>query len=74
MVVADDGDNTIGNPCPVVDRKTGTIFLLLTHNLGKDTERTIRDWHQQGTRSSLGHEERRRRPSPGRSQMTLPKM
>jgi hypothetical protein len=39
QVVAADGDNTVGNPCPVVDAKTGTIWLLLTHNLGRDNER-----------------------------------
>ena len=27
IVVADDGGHTIGNPCPVVDRETGTIWL-----------------------------------------------
>jgi sialidase-1 len=26
-VIADDGDHTIGNPCPVVDRRTGVIWL-----------------------------------------------
>jgi len=26
----DDGDNTCGNPCPVVDRTTGSIWLLMT--------------------------------------------
>ncbi len=41
QVVWDDGANTCGNPCPVVDRKTGTIWLLLTHNLGADTEAKI---------------------------------
>jgi len=40
-VVADDGPNTIGNPCPVVDG--GTIWLLLTRNLGSDTEGRIFD-------------------------------
>lgn len=40
-VVWDDGANTCGNPCPVLDRKTGTIVLLLTHNLGTDTESKI---------------------------------
>lgn len=43
QVVADDGANTVGNPCPVVDRKTGTIYLWLTWNHGKDTEKLIRD-------------------------------
>ena len=41
QVVWDDGGNTCGNPCPVVDRDTGTIWLLLTWNLGTDHERTI---------------------------------
>lgn len=40
-VVWDDGANTCGNPCPVVDAKTGAIVLLLTHNLGTDTEAKI---------------------------------
>jgi sialidase-1 len=37
----DDEGNTCGNPCPVVDEKTGTIFLLSTHNLGIDKEHAI---------------------------------
>ena len=41
QVVWDEQDNTCGNPCPVVDRDTGTIWLLLTQNLGKDTEKEI---------------------------------
>jgi sialidase-1 len=41
QVVWDDGDNTCGNPCPVIDAKTGTIWLLLTHNIGSDTESAI---------------------------------
>jgi sialidase-1 len=41
QVVWDDGTNTCGNPCPVVDAATGTIWLLVTHNLGKDTEAEI---------------------------------
>jgi sialidase-1 len=40
-VIADDGANTVGNPCPVVDRKTGVIWLLTTHNLGTDREKDI---------------------------------
>jgi sialidase-1 len=51
QVVWDDADNTCGNPCPVVDRKTGTIWLLLTHNLGKDTEAMILDRKSKGTRT-----------------------
>lgn len=41
QVVWDDDANTCGNPCPVVERDTGTIWLLLTHNLGKDTQAQI---------------------------------
>src|SRR5262245_12934459 len=50
QVVWDEGTNTCGNPCPVVDARTGTIWLLLTHNLGKDTEAKIVDGTSQGTR------------------------
>lgn len=41
QVVWDDAANTCGNPCPVIDAKTGTIWLLMTHNLGTDTEAMI---------------------------------
>jgi sialidase-1 len=41
MVIWDDSTNTCGNPCPVVDRTTGTIWLLMTHNLGRDKEGDI---------------------------------
>jgi len=41
IVVWDDGTNTCGNPCPVVDRETGTIWLLLTWNRGDDAESRI---------------------------------
>lgn len=40
-VVWNDGANTCGNPCPVVDRDTGTIWLAMTWNLGTDHERDI---------------------------------
>ncbi len=50
-VIADDGPNTFGNPCPVVDRATGTIWLLLTHNLGQDAERRIIQRTSTGTRT-----------------------
>ncbi|MBT3202184.1 MAG: exo-alpha-sialidase, partial [Phycisphaerales bacterium] len=36
QVIWDDAKNTCGNCCPVVDRKTGTIHLLMTWNLGTD--------------------------------------
>lgn len=52
QVVWDDGDNTCGNPCPVVDRSTGTIWLPLTHNLGQDKESQIVDGTSKGTRTA----------------------
>jgi sialidase-1 len=41
QVIWDDGVNTCGNPCPVIDDKTGRVWLLLTWNLGSDDEREI---------------------------------
>lgn len=40
-VVASDGDNTLGNPCLLTDRKTATIWMGLTRSLGSDTEEGI---------------------------------
>lgn len=40
-VLRDDGPNTCGNPCLVVDDETGDMLLLMTHNLGHDTEPEI---------------------------------
>ncbi len=51
QIVWDDADNTCGNPCPVVDRQSGTIFLLMTHNLGSDTEEMIAGGKSKGTRT-----------------------
>jgi sialidase-1 len=51
QVVWDDGPNTCGNPCPVVERQTGTIWLLLTHNLGTDRESEIMAGSSRGTRT-----------------------
>src|SRR5204863_3668194 len=31
QVVWEDRGNTCGNPCPLVDRDSGTIWLLMTH-------------------------------------------
>ena len=50
-VVWDDADNTCGNPCPVVDQRTGTIWLLATHNLGTDKESEIIPKKSKGTRT-----------------------
>ncbi|WP_129714720.1 exo-alpha-sialidase [Pedobacter sp. SYP-B3415] len=35
-VIWSDGENTCGNPAPVVDESTGKIHLLMTWNLGSD--------------------------------------
>lgn len=51
QLVWDDGDNTCGNPCPVLDAATGTIWLLLTHNLGTDHEKEIAARTSKGTRT-----------------------
>jgi sialidase-1 len=42
QIVWDDGPNTCGNPCPVLDRDTGTIWLLLTWNSGSLHESKIK--------------------------------
>lgn len=41
QVIADMGSDTIGNPCPVQDRKTGVIWLPLTSNSGTISEKRI---------------------------------
>jgi sialidase-1 len=41
ITVADFGPDTIGNPAPVVDRRTGNIWLLLTRNPGDVQEKRI---------------------------------
>lgn len=51
QVIWDDGPNTCGNPCAVVDQSDGTIWLLLTHNLGKDTEAQIIGGTSKGSRT-----------------------
>ncbi|WP_216844080.1 exo-alpha-sialidase [Phytoactinopolyspora alkaliphila] len=42
QVVGDNGPNVFGNPAPVVDRETGRVILLTTHNSGTATETAIR--------------------------------
>ncbi|MBN1509764.1 MAG: exo-alpha-sialidase [Sedimentisphaerales bacterium] len=42
QAVWDDGANTCGNPCPVLDRTTGTIWLPMTWNHGEDRESEIK--------------------------------
>jgi len=41
QTVWDDGPHTCGNPCPVVDRDTGTVWLLMTWNAGRQREDQI---------------------------------
>lgn len=50
QTVWDDGPNTCGNPCPVVDRQTATIYLLTTWNLAADHETQIIDSASKDTR------------------------
>src|ERR1041385_5868185 len=50
-VIVSDPPNTFGNPCPVVDSAAGTIHLLLTHNLGQDSEKQITAGTSRGTRT-----------------------
>jgi len=52
-VVVDDLQNTVGNPCPVLDRQTGVIWLLLTRNLGQDKQKEIMAGKSTGTRTVL---------------------
>jgi sialidase-1 len=51
QVVWSDGDNTCGNPCAVVERDSGVICLLMTHNLGRDTEAQITAGTSKGART-----------------------
>src|SRR5260221_8311660 len=51
-VISADPPNTVGNPCAVVDRDTGTIFVLHGRNLGSDTESAILGGKSKGTRTT----------------------
>ncbi|MFC1620443.1 exo-alpha-sialidase, partial [Candidatus Neomarinimicrobiota bacterium] len=50
QVIWDGGLNTCGNPAPVVDWETGTIWLLSTWNHGEDEEWEIRERKGNDTR------------------------
>ncbi|RCS41514.1 exo-alpha-sialidase [Bremerella cremea] len=50
QVIWDDGSNTCGNPCVVVDQETGVIWLLSTWNLGSDHEGQIINGKSKDTR------------------------
>ena len=41
VVIWDDGGHVCGNPTPVVDEVTGTVWLLMTWNRGDDHEEDI---------------------------------
>ena len=51
QVIWDDGPNTCGNPCAVVDRETGVVWLLACHNLVEDHEMKIWEGVSKGTRT-----------------------
>ncbi|MEO7653248.1 MAG: sialidase family protein [Bryobacteraceae bacterium] len=41
ILVADQAEDTIGNPCPVIDRKSHTIWMPLTANPGKANKKDV---------------------------------
>lgn len=51
IVVWNDGENTCGNPCPVLDETTGHVWLFASHNLGTDTQKAISSGVSTGTRT-----------------------
>jgi sialidase-1 len=51
ITVWDDGPNTAGNPCPVLDRDTGRIWMINTHNLGQDSQSEIQAGTSDGART-----------------------
>ncbi len=51
QVIADHGEDTIGNPTPVIDRATGIIWLLLTKNPGGATGEQLMSGYEAGTRT-----------------------
>ena len=50
QVIWSDSQNTCGNPSPVVDNKTGNVWLLMTWNRGDDTEHQIIKGESKDTR------------------------
>jgi sialidase-1 len=50
-VLWNDGNNTCGNPCPVLDQQTRTLWLLLTHNPGQANEKQITAKQSSATRT-----------------------
>ena len=50
-IIWNDRGNVCGNPCAVVERETGSVFLLMTHNLGTDSESSIMGQTSEGGRT-----------------------
>src|SRR5438067_6220162 len=50
QVIWSDGANTCGNPAPVVDGVTGMVWVLMTWNLGTETEKAIASGTAKDTR------------------------
>jgi sialidase-1 len=48
-IIVADPPNAVCNPCAVVERQSGTIFLLHTRNLGSDSEKAILAGTSKGT-------------------------
>lgn len=51
QIVWDESANTAGNPCPVIDESSGTIWMLATHNLGTEKEEQITSGTSAGSRT-----------------------
>ena len=57
-VIADAGKDTLGNPCAVVDRQTGHVWLAFTRSPGRFTEAQITRGESEGsTRVLVTHSE-----------------
>jgi sialidase-1 len=50
QVVWNEGKNVCGNPCPVIDRDTGIIWLLLTWNNSEDKSSNLHEGTGKDTR------------------------
>jgi sialidase-1 len=53
VVIWNNGTNTCGNPCAVVDRQTGAVFLLMTWSRGADSESRIISGTSRDTRRAF---------------------
>lgn len=51
QVIGDNGPNTFGNPCAVIDKRTGLVWLLTTQNAGTDREADIVAGTSRGSRT-----------------------